>query len=793
MVFNNNLLLGAAGAAGGYTIDQSIRFNDNDSAYLSRTPGSAGNRKTWTFSSWVKRANLFNGSVPQIIFSAANGSTLDFIMQFGQSDDTLRISDYSSGSASNLITTQLFRDPSAWYHFVLQYDTTQATSSDRMKLYVNGTQVTAFGTASYPSLNYDSAVNNNLAHNISRGAYSANGYFDGYQAEINFIDGTALDASSFGKVDSTTGQWVPIAYTGSYGTNGFYITGEDSADLGADYSGNGNNFTSSGLATTDQMLDTPTDNFCTFNSVTGQAQTLSEGNLKSTISASQGVSLGTVAVTSGKWYWEVTNGNTNAGGSRKVIGIVDVDNFIITSGEYFVDDAYGWGYVENGTKENNNSQSAYGSVFDTAGKIVGVALDLDNGAIWFSNDGTWQNSATVGEIETGTTTNAAFTSLSGRFVPAYSDFSGNATVNFGQSAFTHTPPTGFVALSTAALPDPTIADPSAHFNTILYTGNGSATTRSFTGVGFQPDFVWKKIRSGADHHWLHDAVRGADKGLNSNRTDAEYTSTRLTSFDSDGFSFATSDPDTNGSGSTYVAWNWKAGNGTASNTDGTITSTVSANQTAGFSVIGYTGNGTAGATVGHGLGIKPSWLVCKNRDGVEQWIIYDSINGATKYMLLNSSNLPATSSGAWNDTEPTSSVVTLGGGGFGTNVSSNAMIMYAFAEVEGFSKFGSYVATASTDGPFVYCGFRPAWVIFFMIAGSGAGRSILDSVRDPYNPEDSILQANTTAAESSGSSYYTDFLSNGFKLRTSSDFNGSGRTVAYLAFAESPFKYANAR
>ena len=467
MVFNNNLLLGAAGAAGGYTIDQSIRFNDNDSAYLSRTPGSAGNRKTWTFSSWVKRANLFNGSVPQIIFSAANGSTLDFIMQFGQSDDTLRISDYSSGSASNLITTQLFRDPSAWYHFVLQYDTTQATSSNRMKLYVNGTQVTAFGTASYPSLNYNSAVNNNIAHNISRGAYSANGYFDGYQAEINFIDGQALDPTSFGKYNAD-GVWVPIKYTGSYGTNGFYITGATASDLGEDFSGNNNDFTSSGLATTDQMLDTPTDNFGTFNYVTGQAQTLSDGNLKSTISASQGVSLGTVAVTSGKWYWEVTNGNNNIGGSRKALGIVDVDNFIITSGEYFVDDAYGWGYVENGNKENNNSQSAYGNVFDTAGKIVGVALDLDNGAIWFSNDGTWQNSATVGEIEAGTTTNAAFTSLSGTFVPAYSDFSGNATANFGQSAFTYTPPTGFKALSTANLADTTITTSGS------FTGNAAA-------------------------------------------------------------------------------------------------------------------------------------------------------------------------------------------------------------------------------------------------------------------------------------------------------------------------------
>ena len=200
---------------------------------------------------------------------------------------------------------------------------------------------------------------------------------------------------------------------------------------------------------------------------------------------------------------------------------------------------------------------------------------------------------------------------------------------------------------------------------------------------------------------------------------------------------------------TYAAWQWLAANGTASNENGSIASTVSANTTAGFSIVDYTGNGTAGATVGHGLGVKPSMLICKNRDNTEQWIVYQEDQGATKYGLLNSTAAFASSSGAWNNTEPTSSVVTLGGGGFGTNVSSNDMIMYAFAEVEGFSKFGSYTGNGSTDGPFVWCGFRPAFVMFKKSSGADSWE-IFDNTRPGYNATDLGLFPNTADSESTG-------------------------------------------
>jgi len=221
-----------ANAGADYEISQSIRFNDDDSAFLARTP-LASNRKTWTFSAWVKRADLFNGSVPQIILSAGDGGSNDFIMQFGQSDDTLRISDYEGSTQSNLITSQRFRDVSAWYHFALVYDTTQGTEANRIKLYVNGSQVTAFGTETYPSQNNDLVINSAIAHNIGRGAYSSNGYFSGYIAEINFVDGTAKSPTDFGEYNDD-GVWIPKKYSGAYGTNGYYLTGADSTALGED-------------------------------------------------------------------------------------------------------------------------------------------------------------------------------------------------------------------------------------------------------------------------------------------------------------------------------------------------------------------------------------------------------------------------------------------------------------------------------------------------------------------------------------------------------------------------------
>ena len=329
---------------------------------------------------------------------------------------------------------------------------------------------------------------------------------------------------------------------------------------------------------------------------------------------------------------------------------------------------------------------------------------------------------------------------------------------------------------------------SDYFNTKLYTGNGS--TQSITGVGFQPDWLWIKSRSTTGNGRVHDVVRGVDKQLYTSLTNAEFTyspNTGVTSFDSDGFSLG-NDIGQNQSSVTFASWNWLASNTTASNTDGSITSTVSANTTSGFSIVSYTGTGSL-ATVGHGLGVTPKFMIIKNRDsGSENFCSYHVSLGATKTQKFTTSAAQTLSS-MWNNTEPTSSVFTIGTDG-AVNVNGNKQIVYCFAEKKGFSKFGSYTGNGNADGTFVYTGFKPALVIM-KNSSTATNWHIYDNKRtnNASNPTDDILFANSSSAESTDSSANPiDFLSNGFKCRgTNSASNSSGNTFIYMAFAESPF------
>jgi hypothetical protein len=342
----------------------------------------------------------------------------------------------------------------------------------------------------------------------------------------------------------------------------------------------------------------------------------------------------------------------------------------------------------------------------------------------------------------------------------------------------------------------TIDDPTIYFNTVLYTGN--ATARTITGVGFQPDWVWGKIRSESQDHVLVDSVRGATKQIYSSDTSAEQTESQgLTGFASDGFTLGTH-AYFNKNTATYVAWNWLAGNSTSSNGDGSITSTVSANTTAGFSIVTYTGNNTAGATVGHGLGgVAPSMVILKNRNRTDNrdWVIYHTgLTSASYYIYLNSNAGQAgTYANFWNNTAPNSSVITLGSGDTATNGSGDTYVAYCFAEKKGYSKFGSYTGNGNADGTFVYTGFKPAWV---MIKRTDTANdwNIQDSKRTDYNGKQTTsLQANTSSSESTiGTDFRRDILSNGFKIRNDgAETNASGGTYIYMAFAESPFVNSN--
>jgi hypothetical protein len=776
MVFQNDILAGASGAGGGYTIDQSIRFNDDDSAYLSRTSGSADSeRKFASVSMWLKRSNLTSRQNFYSVNSAgSNGASNQISMAFENSGTNGDSITYNNG-AVNRQSTSVYRDVSGWYHFVQIFDTTQATAADRVKTYINGVLLTDLNIGQDFSLNSNTPFGQSgVLHYIGR--RDSGFYYDGYMAEIVFTVGQSVAVTDFGETNND-GVWVPKAYAGTYGTNGFYITGEDSADLGADFSGNGNDFTSSGLTSDDQVTDTPTDNYATLNPLNTVAPiVLSNGNLSGTYGggAYQTATSGTISVNSGKWYWEVTV--ATVGASFIGLALADIRILGLEGTNTTFDSGDAWVYGNDSLKYNGFTGVGYGASY-TSGDVIGVAFDADAGSLTF-----YKNNSSQGVAYTGLT--------SGPYMFIDFLYSGAVhNVNFGQLGFTYTPPTGFSALSTANLPGPAIADGSAYFQATTYTGAGYPTEVNQSGNStFQPDFVWVKRRNGATTHDLFDAVRGVSSQLYSNLTNAEGAVSNAISFDADGFT-AAADPitgDTGSSSNTFVGWQWLAANGTASNSDGSITSTVSANTTAGFSIISYTGNATSGATIGHGLGVAPAMVITKSRDNGtgRNWAVYHAALGPTKYLELDNNNLANVGSTRWNDTAPSSTVITLGSQQT-TNDSGAAMIAYAFAEVEGFSKFGSYTGNGSTDGPFIFTGFRPAFVMFKKTSGTDSWE-IFDNTRPGYNATDLGLFPNATDSESTGRNI--DILSNGIKQRNANGTtNESGYTYIFMAFAEHPF------
>lgn len=336
---------------------------------------------------------------------------------------------------------------------------------------------------------------------------------------------------------------------------------------------------------------------------------------------------------------------------------------------------------------------------------------------------------------------------------------------------------------------PTILNGSQYMQAVLYTGTGA--TQTISGLNFQPDFVWIKSRSAATDHKLTDSVRGVTKALISDSTAAESTDTNgVTAFTSNGFTIG-SDSVYNANGATYVAWCWKANGAAVTNTAGSITSSVSANTTSGFSVVTYTGTGS-NATVGHGLGVAPSMIIVKNRSVVENWPVYHVSLTANGRILLNTTGAYAASSSQWNNTAPTSSVFTVNTD-TGVNGSGNSLVAYCFAAIPGYSAFGSYTGNGSADGVFVYLGFRPRFVMIKR-TDAIANWEILDSSRDQYNPEGTVLRSDSSGSEATDANLKLDFLSNGFKLRgVWSQLNASGGTFIYACFAESPFSLSLAR
>ena len=787
-------------ALGGSVIEKSLKFFSGASTELTRTPSGAGNRRTWTLSFWTKICSDDLGSHGFLFSTGADASNKVQINL--ESNNRLTFEAKSGGSTLAYIRpSSNLRDISAWYHFVIRVDTTDGTSSNRVKIYINGTQQTDLANSDYPSQNTEFEWNKAQEHNIGKRTYSSS-YFNGYLTEIHFIDGYAYDSTYFGYTDFQTGIWRPKRYEGTYGTNGYYLEFKDNSStsaLGKDTSGNGNDFTANNFSvsanlTNDSMPDTPSKNFCTLNALNATSSFnfgSFEGGLVFDQSSNDQAITGTLGVTSGKWYWEVYK---NASQNPE-IGIETLTQrysaqstassntevaFITNNGE-----------MRKGA--DSNSHSITGGSAQTGAGWIRIACDMDNKKIWFSDtSGNYFNS---GNPATGT--NEAFDFSSVEVANGWTPYiymgtgSGhNCYINFGQfdlNSFSSNIPTGFKTLNSKNLiPDvPSIIRPQKHFETLTYTGN-NASGRKITGLEFKPDFVWfKKRSSGTQNHTLYDSLRGAGKRLMLPSTSAEGTvSDELTSFNDGGFTIDT-DNFQNENGKDYVAWCWKAGGAAAvSNTSGSITSSVSANQEGGFSIVKWTGtNGTG--TVGHGLGKAPKWIIIRRRDSDSSWVVYHDKVGNTKRLTLDSVGSESSGSANWfNNTSPTSTTFSVGADG-GSNGSTDGYVAWCWSEIPGFSKFGSYKGNNNSGGTYIHLGFRPAWV---MIKNREAGSTewyILDSSRDPNNPTDNYLSASSTAQEQTYVFY--DFLSEGFKLRnTGGAQNPDNQEVIYMAFAEQP-------
>ena len=780
--------MGAAGQATGYEIEQSIRFDNVDGVnaggaqmYRLALTGTPTNTKKATISAWVKRATLGFNQV--IAYSGdPNGSTSE-TFRFN-TNNTLTFAQASS--VYNLTTTQVFRDVGAWYHIVAEIDTANGTSADRANLYVNGVKVTSFSTATYPSLNYVTnwtASSGSIAHTWGSNAIPAAGPSSqlqaGYMADMYVLDGEKAGPTAFGEFNDS-GVWIPTAYSGAFGNNGYHMTGETASALGDDFSGNGLDFTTVALATTDQMLDTPTLNFSTFNPLNVDVYTLSDGNLNTGTGGDAGaVSTFAIDVTdSDGFYFEVSS---STAATYPDIGLQDADDLALAGATTI--SSYNPGrYTYQGNTGNFNdegSSASYGTTYTT--NTIGVLVQSGN--LYFSKDGTIQNSGT-----------AAKTGLTGMMYArvSYSAGSGtqaNFTANFGQSAFAHDPGSTYKAWNTANLATPSITDGSAYFQPVIYTTQITAQDITFSGNSdLAPDWLWFKRRDNASNHFLFDKIRGALQTISSDDDTAEVTSTgSMTAFGTDGFSLGDggSNNDINGtSGATFIAWGWKANGAGSSNEDGATTSTVSASATSGFSIVKWTGTG-ANTTLGHGLGVAPQMILVKNLADADSWVVYHEDVGATKGLTLDTTATPYTASTFFNNTAPTSSVFSIGAGGR-SNGSSDAMIAYCFAEIPGYSSIGSYTGNGSASGPFVSTGMKPAYVL---IKRTNATENwlIMDSTRYPNNPANNPIFANTYNADANGGRP-TDFLSNGFKPRnTLAEMNASGSTYIYMAFAEHPF------
>jgi len=733
---------GSGGEA--FEIDQSCRFGVSAELSLTYTLS-----EPWTFSAWIKRSKL---SVESLILGASGGE-----IHFN-SDDTLEVEGTS--------TTALFRDSGGWYHVY----------ASNNGIYVNGVSV---GSCTTTDLSNAKLFDD----------------FDGYAADVHLRTGTTA-VTAFGETSGTTGQWIPVEKSGGE----MYLTFSNSSAMGEN-SGSGSDWTATNIAATDQLLDTPTNNYCTLSFTDKQAnQPLQEGALKGIGYAGAWYSvLATFPMTSGKWYAESLQVN-NTGSNGYVLAVHRVNDLTHQQWEYYIGyttSGYGLGYsiyTGNGAFTNGSETvTSFGA--GAAGDIFQIAIDIDNNKLWVGKNNTWHTPSGGSAGDPANGTDPTYDITAGEYTFGMSPpVNENYTANFGQDSsfagektaqnntdgndqgdFFYAPPSGFLALCASNLDDSAVADSSSSFQPTIYTGNGSTQSIDQSGNStFQPNLVWIKNRDATDSHVLTDSVRTATKVLSSDAVTAETTDAdTLTSFDSDGFSLG-DDVKVNTNTEKYVGWQWLE------------------SATPGFDIVSYTGSGSA-RTISHSLSAIPKMIVVKNRDQADAWQVYHAdvaSDPQTDYLVLNTTAAAVDSADRWNDTAPTSSVFSLGTGAE-VNTNTEAYIAYLFSEVWGFSSFGYYTGSGTVDGPMVLTpGISPAFVMVKNVSAA-ENWAIWDNARVTYNVNNKALFPNTTSADTTES---IDLLSNGFKIRDSSSFvNQSSTRMVYAAFAESPFKVSRAR
>ena len=756
---------------------RSLRFS---SAYLTRTPSSEGDRKTWTWSGWVKRSEI---GTNQRVFQARDANTGNQTFIQFRTDDKLYVGGNSDVFLVN--TDGVFRDLHAWGNLTVRFDTTQSTAANRIRIYWNGVQQDLSGTQ--PTQDYATAqINSTLVHRIGNDSGGGSEYYDGYLSDVYLLDGTSVSpVDNFIELDSNGVYRSKLYNGGLYGTNGFHLNFDDATStttISADQSGKGNDYTTNSIsvsagADNDSLFDVPNNksqtesgaggevsgNYATWSKLVQQKSTgttISDGGLKTTCSGTRSTTMSTFPL-KGKTYWEVTFGS----GTYNYIGMTQSDGFNTQANQNsgikytgYKDYSYGWQQTDGKLYKNSNILATPGTFSN--GDVLGWAYDADNNILKLYKNGSLVH--TENSIEDA------------QYFPAITHSnSATSTTNFGQRPFEHTAPSGYKPVSTAtSLSTSTIGDGSDYFETKLYT---SETTIS--GLSFSPDLVWLKRRSPSADNGIYDTVRGANKLIYPNAHNTEETGGGVSAFNSDGFDLGTNAL-FKGGGYSFVSWNWDAGTSTASNTDGNFTTNVRANTTAGFSIVQAPSMTIGVKTLGHGLNSTPDMIwVKRTSGGTEDWYVYHSAMGTGKQMRLNENS----------GEESTTAFGTVNSSVFSYDPNSGDHIAYVMHAVSGYSAFGSYTGNGSSDGTYVHTGFRPAFVLQKRSDTSGHEWTIHDSTREPVNDVGLYLEPSTNNAEQDGNR--RDFLSNGFKLRTSSaGVNADGGTYIWAAFAENPFQ-----